>query len=106
MRVFISQPMGGLTDEEVLKVRNETIMYLKDSFVFGKSVEFIDSFIPNTTEESNSLYLLGRALEKLAEADVCVFVDGWKNSRGCKIEHECCVQYNIERVYITKIKGE
>ena len=34
MKVFISQPMTGLTNEEILKVRNETITYLKDSSIF------------------------------------------------------------------------
>ena len=100
MKVFISQPMTGLTNEEILKVRNETITYLKDSFVFGvlpNEIEFIDSFIEDSNEKP--LYLLGKALEKLSIADVCVFVDGWKDSRGCRIEHECCVQYGIPKIY-------
>ena len=100
MKVFISQPMTGLTNEEILKVRNETITYLKDGFVFGvinEEIEFIDSFIEDSNEKP--LYLLGKALEKLSTADVCVFVEGWKMSRGCRIEHECCVRYSIPIIY-------
>ena len=100
MKVFISQPMTGLTNEEILKVRNSFIAYLKDSFVFGvlpDEIEFIDSFIEDSNEKP--LYLLGKALEKLSTADVCIFVDGWKDSRGCRIEHECCVQYGIAKIY-------
>ena len=102
MKVFISQPMTGLTNEEILKVRNETITYLKDSSIFlPKEIEFIDSFIEDSNEKP--LYLLGKALEKLSTADVCVFVDGWKESRGCRIEHECCVQYGIPKIYFTSV---
>ena len=100
MKVFISQPMTGLTNEEILKVRNETITYLSDSFVFGvlpNEIEFIDSFIEDLNEKP--LYLLGKSLEKLSTADICVFVDGWKESRGCRIEHECCTQYGIPKMY-------
>ena len=100
MKVFISQPMTGLTNEEILKVRNNVITYLTDGYIFGginEEIEFIDSFIQDSNEKP--LYLLGKALEKLSTADICVFVDGWKESRGCKIEHECCVQYGIGKIY-------
>ena len=104
MKVFISQPMTGLTDEEILKVRNETITYLKNGFIFGvlpKEIEFINSFIEDSNEKP--LYLLGKALEKLSTADVCVFVDGWKEARGCRIEHECCIKYGITTFYMENI---
>ena len=100
MKVFISQPMTGLTNEEIIKVRNKVITYLTDSYIFGvinEEIEIIDSFIQNSNEKP--LYLLGKALEKLSTADVCVFVDGWKDSRGCRVEHECCVQYGIAKIY-------
>ena len=100
MKVFISQPMTGLTNEEILKVRNNVITYLTDVYIFGiinEEIEFIDSFIQDSNE--NPLYLLGKALEKLSTADICVFVDGWKESRGCRIEHECCTQYGISKIY-------
>lgn len=103
MKVFISQPMTGLTNEEILRVRDETITYLKDSFILGVDVEVIDSFITNAPDGTKSLYLLGKALEKLSTADICIFVDGWKDSRGCRIEHECCIQYGIARVYFTSM---
>ena len=104
MKVFISQPMTGLTNEEILKVRNNVITCLTDGYIFGvinEEIEFIDSFIQDSNEKP--LYLLGKALEKLSTADICVFVDGWKESRGCRIEHECCVQYGIAKIYFTSV---
>lgn len=30
--------------------------------------------------------------------DVAYFAEGWQEARGCKIEHECAVQYGIDRI--------
>ena len=101
MKVFISQPMSGLTNDEILDVRERAISCMKNSYILdGKNFEIIDSFISNAPDGTKPLYLLGKALEKLSTADVCVFVDGWEKSRGCIIEHECCIQYDIKRAYI------
>ena len=43
-RLFISQPMKGKTDEEILKVRNKAIASAKKNFPDDEDVEVIDSF--------------------------------------------------------------
>ena len=45
----------------------------------------------------SSQHLLGRAadIEFLAKADVAIFAPGWKNARGCRIEHQCAEDYGI-----------
>jgi len=35
---------------------------------------------------------------KLSTADVAYFAEGWDEARGCKIEHECAVEYGINRI--------
>jgi hypothetical protein len=42
------------------------------------------------------LECLGKSIELMAHADVAVFCPGWKEARGCRIEHECAVQYGLE----------
>ena len=42
-KLFISQPMRGLTDEEILKTREEIRVRAEETI--GESVELIDSFI-------------------------------------------------------------
>ena len=39
--------------------------------------------------------LLSRASEFLAKADVAIFAPGWKDARGCRIEHQCAEDYGI-----------
>lgn len=101
MKVFISQAMRGLTDEEILKTREEAIRYAKSSIGLapGDEFEIIDSFFQSAPVEVKPLWFLGKSLELLSTADVCVFVGNWEDARGCRIEHECCVQYDIPRVY-------
>lgn len=101
MKVFISQAMRGLTGEEILKTREEAIKFAKTTIglASGDTVEIIDSFFQSAPTKAKPLWFLGKSLELLSTADVCLFVGDWENARGCRIEHECCVQYGISRIY-------
>lgn len=96
-KLFISQPMNGKTDEEIKVERTEIVKCVTERF---GEIEVIDSFIEeNAPDNANSgLWYLGKSLELLSSADCAYFADGWKNYRGCKIEHECAVQYGIDIV--------
>lgn len=94
MKVFISQPMTGLTDDEIQIQRKEAI---KDLTGFLETdFEILNSFVPNVGNENRPLYYLGRAIQCLDEADLAYFVDGWEKSRGCRIEHESAILYGID----------
>ena len=101
MKVFISQPMQGLTDEEILQTRERAIAYAKAILPHPKDeeIEIIDSFFQGATLENRPLWNLGKSLQLLSEADVCLFIGNWVMSRGCRIEHECCLQYGIKAIY-------
>lgn len=92
-KLFISQPMRDKTDEEIKTERENIIKEVTN--VLGE-VEVIDSFFESAPHEANPLWFLGKSLELLSTADCVYFADGWKNYRGCKIEHECAVQYGID----------
>ena len=96
-RIFISQPMRGLTDEEILKAREEIL--IKAEKKIGEPVELIDSFIEDYPGEINKhipVFYLGKSIQFLSQADVAYFGGDWRNARGCKIEHEVAKQYGIE----------
>lgn len=101
MKVFISQAMRGLTDEEILKTREEAIWYVENNIPItcDDKIEIIDSFFQSAPVEAKPLWFLGKSLELLSTADICIFVGDWENTRGCKIEHECCIQYGIPTIY-------
>ncbi len=85
MKVMISQPMNGLTDEEIKAVREEVIKVINPEWEVLNTLFDIEFY--------NPIYYLAKSIEKLAEADVVVFVPGWEKARGCKIEYEIAKAY-------------
>lgn len=94
MRVFISQPMNGKTDEEILRERDEAIKEIKKNI--SDNIEVIDSFFQSAPVDARPLYFLGKSLELLSTADIAYFCRGWDLARGCRIEHQCCLEYGIK----------
>lgn len=92
-KLFISQPMRGKTDAEILAEREKAIASATD--MLGEPVEVIDSFFKDAPHEAKPLWFLGKSLELLSTADVAYFAKGWDDFRGCRIEHECAIEYGI-----------
>ena len=95
---FISQPMNGLTVEEIERDREEAIEVLE-----GLGCDVLETYFGDEFEKSKiknkSLLYLAKSLAYLAKAEVAYFCKGWEYSRGCKIEHQSAVEYGIEIVY-------
>lgn len=92
-RLFISQPMKGKTDEEILSAREKAIASAEKHL--GEKCEVIDSFFQNAPADARPLWFLGKSLELLSTADVAYFAKGWEQARGCRIEHACAMDYDI-----------
>lgn len=90
-KLFISQPMVDRTDEEIFVERESAIAEARK--ILGEDIEAIDSYC---TEERTPLGYLAFSINKLSEADVAYFGKGWQGYRGCRIEHECALQYGIK----------
>ncbi len=90
MKIFISQPMKDLSEEEIRHNRMKAVKKIKS--LYGDDAEIIDSFIEG---EGNSLWYLGKSIELLSTADVAYFLKGWNTARGCRIEYMCASNYGI-----------
>lgn len=95
-KLFISQPMRGKTDEEIKAERAKAIEAASE--LVGEPVEVIDSFFEKAPADAKPLWFLGKSMELLAGADIAYFAKGWQDARGCRIEHTCAVEYNIDRI--------
>ena len=95
-KLFISQPMRGKTDEEILATREKAIKSAEEKI--GEPVEVIDSFFQSAPADERPLWYLGKSLELLATADIAYFAEGRAMARGCKIEHTCASEYGIDRI--------
>ena len=93
-KLFISQPMRGKTDEEILAVREKAIESAERNL--GEKVEVIDSFFKDAPVDANPLWYLAKSLELLSTADVAYFAKDWEKYRGCRIENTCAVEYGID----------
>lgn len=93
-RLFISQPMKGKSDEEILTARIEAIQSAEKNL--GEPVEVIDSFFQNAPADARPLWFLAKSLELLSTADVAYFAPGWEDARGCRIENTCAIEYGID----------
>ena len=102
-KLFISQPMRGKSNEEIIAEREKAVKAAAEKL--GEPVEVIDSFFKDAPVTAAPLFtaaplwFLGKSLELLADADIIYFCPGWDTARGCKIEHQCAVEYGIERIY-------
>lgn len=89
MRVFISMPMNGKSDEQIKEEFETHSEVLRQKF--GKSVKIINSI--DTSKEEDPIRLLSRSLYKLSRADIVYFASGWQQARGCSVE------YNVAKMY-------
>lgn len=95
-RLFISQPMNGLTDEEILATR-ERLHKQAEEFLREKLM-LVDSFIddyPRFEHKHIPIWYLAKSIELLSTADVIYMGKGWEDARGCKIEFDVANQYGI-----------
>ena len=92
-KVFISQPMRGKTETEILTERNRIIEEIRN--MIGDH-EVLDTYFDDFGECSKALQYLAKSLWMLADADYAYFAPGWQEARGCRIEHDSAIAYEIE----------
>ena len=97
-KLFISQPMRGKTDDEILKERKSLIadVYMKTH----EEILVLESFFTNVPKQATPLWYLGQSLVLLSTADMVVFAPGWENYRGCRMEHQAALDYGIPIVEV------
>ena len=91
-KIFISQPMKGRTDEEIVQERYEIMAKWTN-----KSAEFVDFFFREPGK--NFTDSLIKSISLMSEADLVVFAPGWEDARGCRIEHAVAKEYKIPISY-------
>lgn len=94
MKIFISQKMSGLTDDEIITRRHEIMEICKREF--REPCEFIDSFTKSDEQiKDGPISMLGDSISKMCDADLVVFDSRWEESRGCNVERMVCAEYHI-----------
>jgi hypothetical protein len=93
MKVFLSHKMSGLSEEEVMQIRQKAIDYLTDKY---GQIEVIDNYHhEDAPENAGRIWHLGTSIRMMEEADAIYFCDGWEYAKGCVIEYKICRLYNL-----------
>lgn len=90
MRVMISQPMRGKTNEQIKQEREELVRQLE-----AQGYEVVDTVFAEETPKDcdTALFYLSKSIEAIGKVDGLVFMSGWENARGCRIEHQVAIDY-------------
>lgn len=101
MKVFISQPMRDKTDEQIRTEREEAVKKIKALYK-NYDVEILDTILNDSNEinlesqNSRSMYYLGKLIQYMRDADLVYFMKYWKDYRGCRVEHYVAEQYGLK----------
>ena len=87
MIIMISQPMKGKTEKQIRDERAPLINKLHEE---GHVV--ID-IVLDISEKKSPIYYLSKSIELLDKADAVVFMKGWQEARGCRVEHFIALEY-------------
>ena len=100
-RIFVSLPMYGRSEEEIREHQQKIFDAHVSSPLRSKDTKFelIDTVFSHPDhDDEDRLWYLGRSIQKLSQADLVIFADGWTESYGCQIEHYVCVLYGIRYI--------
>lgn len=96
-KIYISQPMRGRSTDAII---TECKALVADAAVALQTdeVEVLDTYLNGYTNKP-PLRLLALALEKMADADAVIFAPGWRDARGCRVEHLAASEYGISIIH-------
>lgn len=97
MKVFISTPMHGKTQEQIRAYRQKQINVLKAMYP-EEEIEVIDSVVTDTPPQSanESIWYLGKSISLMSGADTLAspYHSTWCN--GCRIERNVASSYGLK----------
>ena len=97
MKVMISQPMRGKTDDQIRAEREELVKELE-----SEGYEVIDTIFAQEPPENSDrgMWYLAKSIEAMSEVDGVVFMKGWEDARGCVAEEYIARKYGKFCKYI------
>ena len=104
MKAMISQPMAGKTNEEIVAAREHAITVLESKGYEVVNTLFTDEWYSSEAMKARGveqipLCFLAKSLENMSKCHAAYFCKGWRQARGCRIEHEVALAYGLEVIY-------
>lgn len=93
MKVMISQPMNGRSEEEIKKERQDIIEKFNKMHIEVINTLFTEEVPDNCNV---AVYYLGKSISAMKDIDALYMCDNWSYARGCKIENQVAREYGIK----------
>lgn len=110
IKIFVSLPMSGLTDEEIRKrqkdifckylevsknIHNRILSHEFDerNFVLVNSILTDEDVNPSKFGRNVGAYCLGESIKMMADSALVIFANGWEQARGCRLEYQVADAY-------------
>lgn len=109
MKIMISQPMRGKTEQEIRLERKDLVEKLmNEGYEVVDTVKWNFDFINDKgLKVSNKpVYYLSKSIEIMSIVDCIIFMEGWEKARGCRIEHKVAKDYGIKIFYENEVMKE
>lgn len=90
MKIMISQPMRGKTTEQIRSERECLVKELE-----AKGHQVVDTIFAEESPKDcdTAIFYLSKSIEAIGKVDAVVFMAGWENARGCRIEYDVATNY-------------
>ena len=90
MKIMISQPMREKTTEQIEAERKQLVEELEK-----QGYEVVNTIFADETPKDcdTALFYLSKSVEAIGKVDGVVFMPGWNEARGCRIEYQIAYEY-------------
>ena len=95
--IFISQPMSGLSEHEIDRVRSQIMDQIPFKLGIDNPVE-VPKHSRYWAAANHPAACLGRSIMDMASANLVIFAPGWEKARGCVIERAVCKAYKLSYI--------
>lgn len=97
MKIYIIQPMGGRTKEQILQDRE---LGKKVAQVYYPKAEFLNNYFDDYDENVSPLVYLSRCCDLMAQADLVIMLPFYFGAQGCDLENHIAQVYHKPRMII------
>ena len=95
-KLFISLPMNGISEVDILTTRDTIYQAMKKVGDF----ELLETYFrDDPPANAGRLWYLGKSVQDLSRADLVIFAPNWTTAKGCVVEHLICEVYKIPYIH-------
>lgn len=101
MTIFLSHPMHGLTDDEIMALRQHMIDTIT-SYPEYENATFVDNYNHESVPDGvGRVWHLGESIKQMDGVDLVIFTEDYTRAYGCWVEHLICECYNIPHRFVS-----